>query len=273
VDLLGFPKCSSSYKSFFKRKELCKSINPDEAVAYGAAVQAALLSEDVKNVPKLVLQDVTPLSLGISLKGDIMDVVIPRNTCIPVKITEECVTPNDNQTSFWIDVYEGERTRASENNLLGSFRLSGIPPGPRGSPFCNVCFAIDENGILTVSATNDASGNSNEITITNYKERLSAEEIKKLIEEAENFHIEDMKFLRKDEAVYALDYIYKMKNTLKKEDINLMLSAEEFKQIEDSIAVATNLVDENKQKFETDVLLDYLNGLVNRMEHIIAKTI
>jgi L1 cell adhesion molecule like protein len=126
----------------------------------------------------------------------------------------------------------------------------------------DVCFAIDENGILTVSAKENCSGKMNEITITNYKERLSAEEIKKLIQEAENFHTEDKKFLMKAEAVNALDdYIYKMKNTLKKEDINLKLSAEEIKQIEDSIAVATNLVDENKQKVETDVLVDYLMEL------------
>ncbi|MCH88788.1 heat-shock protein, partial [Trifolium medium] len=237
------PKVQQLLQEFFKGKELCKSINPDEAVAFGAAVQAALLSEDVKNVPKLVLQDVTPLSLGRSIQGDIMHVVIPRNTCIPVKKTNQYFSTVDNILSSKIKVYEGERTSASDNNLLGSFILSGIPPGPRGSPSSNVCFAIDENGILTVSATNNASGNSNEITITNYKERLSAEEIKKLIQEAENYHIEDMKFLKKTEAVNALDdYIYKMRNSLKTEDINLKLSAEEIKKIEDAIAVATNFV-------------------------------
>ncbi|XP_045802596.1 heat shock 70 kDa protein-like [Trifolium pratense] len=140
-----------SETEFFKGKELCKSINPDEAVAYGAAVQAALLCDDIKNVPKLVLQDVTPLSLGRSVLGDIMDVVIPRNTCIPVKMTKTYVTIKDNQSSSMIEVYEGERTRASDNNLLGSFILSGHTLAPRGHPL-DVCFAIDENGILTVSA-------------------------------------------------------------------------------------------------------------------------
>ncbi|CAK8531487.1 unnamed protein product [Lathyrus sativus] len=268
------PKIQQLLQDLFNGKELCKSINPDEAVAYGAAVQAALLSEDVKNVPKLVLQDVTPLSLGIYLLGDIMSVVIPKNTCIPVIKTRSYYAAIDNQKNFFIEVYEGERTKASENNLLGSFTLSGIPPAPRDTLMSNVSFAIDENGILTVSAINNASGNSNEITITNYKERMSAEEIKKLIKEAENFHIEDKKFLRKAKAVNALDdYIYKMMNTLKKKDINLKLSSQEIKQIEDAIAVAKNLVDENNKQVEIEVLEDHLEGLESKMKHIIAKTI
>ncbi|XP_045792420.1 heat shock cognate 70 kDa protein-like [Trifolium pratense] len=268
------PKVQQLLQDFFKGKELCKSINPDEAVAYGAAVQAALLSEDVKNVPKLVLQDVTPLSLGFFAVGDIMNVVIPRNTCIPVKKTKVYATAQDNQTSSLIKVYEGERTRASDNNLLGSFVLSGIPPAPRGSCSSNVCFSIDENGILTVSSTIISSGNSNQITITNYKERLSAEEIKKLIKEAENYRIEDYKFLRKAKAVNALDYyIYKMKNALKNEDVNIKLSSEEIEKIESAIAVATNLLSDDNQKVEVDVLEDHLKGLESRMEPIIAKTI
>ncbi|CAK8531485.1 unnamed protein product [Lathyrus sativus] len=268
------PKIQQLLQDLFNGKELCKSINPDEAVAYGAAVQAALLSEDVKNVPKLVLQDVTPLSLGRSVLGDIMSVVIPKNTCIPVNQTKPFITTEDNQTSSSIKVYEGERTKASDNNLLGSFTLSGIPPAPRGSPSSDVSFAIDENGILTVSAINNASGNSNEITITNYKERMSAEEIKKLIKEAENYHIEDKKFLRKAKAVNALDdYIYKMMNTLKKKDIKLKLSSQEIMQIEDAIAVAKKLIDENKQQVEIEVLEDRLERFESMMIHIIAKTI
>ncbi|XP_058726604.1 heat shock 70 kDa protein 18-like [Vicia villosa] len=267
------PKVQQLLQDFFNGKELCKSINPDEAVAYGAAVQAALLSEGFNTVPKLVLQDVTPLSLGRSVVGDIMSVVIPRNTCIPVKNTLQYVTVKDNQTSSFVEVYEGERTRASENNLLGSFTLSGHTPAPRGHPL-DVCFAIDENGILTVSAKECSTGKMNEITITNYKERMSAEEIRKLIKEAENFHIEDKKFLRKAKAVNALDdYIYKMINTLKIKDINLKLSSQEIKQIEDAIAVAKNLVDENNKQVEIEVLEDHLEGIESRMKQIIAKTI
>ncbi|CAL5184224.1 unnamed protein product [Lathyrus oleraceus] len=268
------PKVQQLLQDFFKGKELCMSINPDEAVAYGAAVQAALLSEDVKNVPKLVLQDVTPLSLGRLIHGDIMNVVIPKNTCIPVNRTRSYIRVQDNQTSDLIEVYEGERTRASDNNLLGSFTLSGIPPAPRGSHISNVCFAINENGILTVSANNNVSGVLNAITITSHRDRLSSEEIKKLIQEAEKYHIEDKKFLRKAEAVNALDdYIYKMTNTLKKKDINLKLSSQEIQQIEDAIAVAKNLVDENNKLVEIEVLEDHLEGLESRMNHIIAKTI
>jgi heat shock 70kDa protein 1/2/6/8 len=232
-----------------------------------------LLSEDVKNVPNLVLQDVTPLSLGREVIGDIMSVVIPRNTSIPVKKTREYVTVADNQSHSSIEVYEGERTKASNNNLLGSFYLSGHTPAPRGLIY-DVCFAIDENGILTVSAKEKSTDKMNEITITNYKDRMSAEEIKKLIKEAENYHVEDKKFLRKAKAVNALDdYIYKMRNALKKTDINIKLSSEEIEKIESAIATATNLVDENKWQVEIDVLEDHLKGLESRMEQIIAKTV
>ncbi|KAK2394698.1 heat shock cognate 70 kDa protein [Trifolium repens] len=267
------PKVQQLLQEFFKGKELCKSINPDEAVAYGAAVQAALLSEGINNVPKLVLQDVTPLSLGRSVQGDIMSVVIPRNTCIPVKKTRSYVTTEDNQSSSTITVYEGERTRASDNNLLGSFILSGHTPAPRGHPL-DVCFAIDENGILTVSAKEKCSGKMNEITISNHKERMSADEIKKLIKEAEDYHVEDMKFLKKAEAVNALDdYIYKMRNALKKNDINLMLSSQEIMKIESAITLATNLLDENDHHNDSNVLENYLKKLKNGFDYIIAKTI
>ncbi|KAL5097774.1 hypothetical protein RYX36_002101 [Vicia faba] len=268
------PKVQELLQDFFNGKGLCKSINPDEAVAYGAAVQAALLSQDVKNVPKLVLQDVTPLSLGRSITEDIMHVVIPKNTCIPVKKTGSYVASQDNQTGDTILVYEGERARASDNNLLGSFTLSGIPPVPRGSPLSNVCFSIDENGILTVSANNNVSGVSNKITITNHRDRLSSQEIKKLIQEAESYQIEDKKFLRKAKALNALDdYIYKMRNVLKKKDISLKLSSQEIEIIESLITATTNLIDDNNLEVEIDVLEDHLKGLKSTIEDILAKTI
>ncbi|KAL5057137.1 hypothetical protein RYX36_028741 [Vicia faba] len=209
------PKVQQLLKEFFNGKDLCMSIHPDEAVAYGAAVQAALLSEGFKNVPNLVLRDVTPLSLGVSSYGDIMSVVIPRNTCIPIKMTQSFGTVKDNQTSVSIEVYEGERTKASDNNLLGSFILSNLPPAPPGY-IISISFAIDENGILTVTAMDKSTGNTNKITITNYKERLAAEEIKNLIEEAENYEIEDKKFIKKSYLMNALDYcVYKVRNALK----------------------------------------------------------
>ncbi|XP_058723617.1 heat shock 70 kDa protein 18-like [Vicia villosa] len=284
------PKVQQLLQEFFNGKELCKSINPDEAVAYGAAVQAAMLSVDIKNVPKLepqnnlqlvlhnvpqlVLQDVTPLSLGISELGDIMNVMIARNTCIPINQTKPFVTTVDNQFSTLFKVYEGERTRASDNNLLASFTFSGIPPGPRGSHLSNVCFAIDENGILTVLANNNAAGISKAITITNHKDRLSSEEIKKLIQEAENYQIEDKKFLRKANTLNALDnYIYKMRTALKKEDIDTKLSSEEIEKIKSTIVVTTYLVDESNHVVEIDDLEHHLKELKTSMEHIIAKTI
>jgi L1 cell adhesion molecule like protein len=201
-----------------------------------------------------------------------MSVVIPRNTCIPVKKTKGYVTVEDNQTSSLIKVYEGERKRASDNNLLGSFCLSGHTLAPRGHPY-DVCFAIDENGILTVSATNIASGNSNETTITNYKERLSDDEINKLIQEAENFQIEDKKFLKKGEAVNALEnYIYKMRNAIKKDDINLKLSLPEIMKIESAITLATTLLDEKDHHNDSNVLENHLKELKIEFDYIIAKS-
>ncbi|KAI5431350.1 70-kilodalton heat shock protein, variant 2, partial [Lathyrus oleraceus] len=263
------PKVQQLLQEYFNGKDLCMSINPDEAVAYGAAVQAALLSEGFQNVPNLVLRDVTPLSLGLSATGDIMNVVIPRNTCIPVKITQSRETVADNQPDVLIEVYEGERTRASDNNLLGSFTLSGIPPSPRGYSF-NVCFAIDENGILTVSATDKSTGNMNEITITNYKERLPADEIKKLIEEAKNYGIEDKKFLKKAKVMNALDYcVYKVKNALKQPEPNSKLSSVDIDMINSAITVASNLLD-SSQQVEIGVLKSHLKELESMLERIIT---
>ncbi|MCH84673.1 heat-shock protein [Trifolium medium] len=262
------PKVQQLLQEFFDGKDLCTSINPDEAVAYGAAVQAALLSEGFKNVPNLVLRDVTPLSLGKSNVGDIMSVVIPRNTCFPIKRTNRYYTVEDNQSQVLIEVYEGERTRASDNNLLGSFTLFGFPPAPRGHPV-DVCFAIDENSILTVSATESSTGNMNEITITNYKERLPTEEIEKMIQEAKNYHVEDKKFLKKAEVLNALDYcVYKIRNSLKQTDVNSKLLSQDNDRINSAITIASNFLDSNKE-VEIDVLEGHLKELESMFESII----
>ncbi|GAU17817.1 hypothetical protein TSUD_172060 [Trifolium subterraneum] len=197
------PKVQQLLKEFFEGKELYSSINPDEAVAYGAAIQAALLSEDVKNVPNLVLQDVTPLSLGVEIKGDVMDVVIPRNTPIPFKKTKNYKTTGDELSAVAIKVYEGERMIASENNLLGLFNLP-VRRAPRGLPF-QVCYTIDADGILNVSAEEESSGNKKDITITNENGRLSVDEIERMIKEAEFFKSEDMKHMEKVRAMNALN--------------------------------------------------------------------
>ncbi|XP_029130040.1 probable mediator of RNA polymerase II transcription subunit 37c [Cajanus cajan] len=265
------PKVQQLLQDYFNGKDLCKSINPDEAVAYGAAVQAALLSEGFKNVPDLVLLDVTPLSLGIAVKGDLMSVVIPRNTPIPVQKKQIYGTFKDDLTSVQINVYEGERTKASDNNLLGFFSLSGFPPAPKYHPF-DICFDIDVNGILSVSAVETVTGYKNEITIINDQGRLSAEEIKRMIQEAETFQAEDKKFHRKANAMNALDaYVYKMKSFLKKEDIKLKLFSQEMEEISSEITKAMNFLDGNNLHDDGDVFEDYLKELANLFEPIMGK--
>ncbi|MCI02900.1 heat-shock protein [Trifolium medium] len=199
-----------------------------------------------------------------------MIVLIPRNTTIPVKKTDQCTTATDKQSSALIRVYEGERTRASDNNLLGYFRLSGLPSALRGHPI-EVCFAVDENGILTVAAKEVSTGNTNEIIITNYRERLSAEEIKKLIQEAENYRAEDEKFQQMAQVKNALDLcVYKIETALKKQNIKLKLSTLEKKKIQAAITKARNLIGENHQH-ELDVLEDHLKELQSMFENTLAN--
>ncbi|XLS76645.1 hypothetical protein HN51_033510 [Arachis hypogaea] len=266
------PKLQQLLQEFFRGKDLCKSINPDEAVAYGAAVQAALLSEDIKKAPELVLLDVTPLSLGIKTSGDLMSVVIPRNTTIPKKRTEKYFTAKDNHTIVPIRVYEGERTRATDNNLLGWFKLSGFPHAPRGHPLY-VCFDIDADGILNVSAWEETNCCRNEITITNDNERLSAKEIQRLIEEAENYKVEDANFLEKANALSDLDhYVYKMEKALKDKDISSKLCPLDKEKIHSAIAKARNLLVGDNQQREIKEFENCLKEVKGIFEPIMAKT-